>query len=67
MEDFPRSYEDFKSLIKGGFHSINGAYIVEEVFNRDIEDESDDDTKPQIVPPKDDLPVPTDENKEEEE
>jgi hypothetical protein len=45
LQDFPQSGEDVKALIKQGFSRIHAAFLIEEAFNRDIEDEDDDDTK----------------------
>ena len=46
LQDFPQSSEDVKALIKQGFARIHAAFLIEEAFNRDIEDEEDDDTNP---------------------
>lgn len=45
LQDFPQSGEDVKALIKQGLSRIHAAFLIEEAFNRDIEDEDDDDTK----------------------
>jgi len=46
LQDFPKTAEDAKCLFDIGFTRLNGAFLIEEAFNRDIEDENDDDTKP---------------------
>ena len=50
-------------MIDLGFKSVNGAFLIEELFNREIEDEEDDDTKAPLVPPPSD--IPEEEKKEE--
>jgi hypothetical protein len=42
LQDFPKTKEDVKALIDVGFNRINGLNIVEEIWNREIEDETDD-------------------------
>ena len=44
LQDFPQTGEDLKALIKQGFSRVHAAFLIEEAFNRDIEDEDDDDT-----------------------
>lgn len=63
MADFPQSVEDLQAMIDLGFKSVNGAFLIEELFNREIEDEEDDDTKAPLVPPPSD--IPEEEKKEE--
>ena len=45
LQDFPKTAEDAKCLLDLGFTRLNGCFLIEEAFNRDIEDENDDDTK----------------------
>jgi hypothetical protein len=42
LQDFPRTLEDAQELIALGFDKLNCLNIVEEIFNREIEDETDD-------------------------
>ena len=42
LQDFPRTFEDVKELVKFGFTKLNCVNIIEELFNREIEDETDD-------------------------
>lgn len=41
LQDFPRTANEVRALINLGFDQIDGVYVIEEVFNRDIEDEGD--------------------------
>jgi len=45
LHDFPSTPEDVQALLDIGYDKIHGAFIVEETYNRDIDDEEDDDTK----------------------
>ena len=42
LSDFPRTVEDVRALVKHGFKKLNCVNIIEELFNREIEDENDD-------------------------
>lgn len=42
LQDFPKDADDLKALISIGFKKLNCLNIIEEIFNREIEDENDD-------------------------
>lgn len=42
LQDFPQTLEDFEALVSIGFTKLNGVNLIEELFNREIEDENDD-------------------------
>ena len=42
LQDFPRTFEDFEALVSVGFTKLNCVNLIEEVFNREIDDENDD-------------------------
>jgi len=48
LADFPSTPEDVEELLNQGYDKFHGAFLIEETFNRDIDDEEDDDTKPTI-------------------
>jgi len=41
LQDFPQTTEDLRALVNLGFEKLNAVYIIEEIFNREIEDEAD--------------------------
>ena len=41
LQDFPKTAADVRALLDLNFTQIDGVYIIEEIFNRDIEDEGD--------------------------
>lgn len=52
LQDFPQTVDDVKALVALGFTQLNGVFLVEEAFNRDIEDEEDDDITVSTLPPR---------------
>ena len=40
--DFPKTIDDAQKLVEFGFKKLNCLNIIEELFNREIEDETDD-------------------------
>jgi|TARA_B110001450_G_scaffold241942_1_gene251802 hypothetical protein len=42
LQDFPKTAEDVKALIKFGFQKLNGVYVIEEIYNREQEDETEE-------------------------
>lgn len=42
LQDFPQTLEDFEALVEIGFTKLSSVNIIEELFNREVEDELDD-------------------------
>ena len=42
LQDFPQTKEDMQALIDIGFNRLNSLNTIEEIWNREIEDETDD-------------------------
>lgn len=42
LKDFPQTLEDFEELVKLGFTKLNAVNLIEETWNREIEDDLDD-------------------------
>jgi len=42
LQDFPKNREDMQALIDIGFYKLNSLNTIEEIWNREIEDETDD-------------------------
>ncbi len=49
LSDFPQTPEDVQALLDIGYDKLHGAFLVEETYNRDIDDEEDDDTKASVL------------------
>jgi hypothetical protein len=49
LKDFPKTAEDVQELMDFEFKQLNGVFLIEEQFNREIEDDEDDDTDGQPV------------------
>lgn len=41
LHDFPKTLEDVQELVELNCCKLNAIYLIEELFNRDIEDEDD--------------------------
>ena len=41
LQDFPKTVEDMQALLDVDFFKLNGINLIEEIFNREIEDEND--------------------------
>lgn len=67
LQDFPKTSLDVEAMIKHGLKSVNGAFLIEEIFNREMEDEDDDDTKVDATKPKEEVVEPVQEPAEGEE
>ena len=67
LQDFPKTCKDVEAMIKHGLKNINGAFLIEEIFSREMEDEDDDDTKVDTLKPKDEVAAPVEEPAEGEE
>ena len=39
LRDFPKTSLDMKALIQHGFSQMHGAYLIEEIYNREMETE----------------------------
>lgn len=67
LQDFPKTSKDVEAMIKHGLKSVNGAFLIEEIFSREMEDEDDDDTKVNPLMPKEEAVAPVEEPAEGEE